>query len=37
MLKRNLGHRNPQVSALGFGCVGLSPGYGLPVHGRGSS
>lgn len=32
MQKRNLGNSNLEVSALGFGCMGLSFGYGQPVE-----
>jgi aryl-alcohol dehydrogenase-like predicted oxidoreductase len=31
MQKRQLGNSNLEVSALGFGCMGLSFGYGPPV------
>ncbi len=31
MQKRKLGSSGPQVSAIGFGCMGLSSGYGPPV------
>ena len=32
MQKRNLGAGGPEVSELGFGCMGLSFGYGPPVE-----
>src|SRR5215468_10466916 len=32
MQKRKLGNSQPEVSALGFGCMGLSFGYGKPVE-----
>lgn len=28
MQKRTLGHRGPEVSAIGLGCMGLTFGYG---------
>lgn len=31
MIKRNLGNSGLEVSALGFGCMGLSSAYGRPV------
>jgi aryl-alcohol dehydrogenase-like predicted oxidoreductase len=34
MEKRRLGRSNLEVSALGFGCMGLSFGYGPPTDGR---
>ena len=32
MITRTLGHNGPSVSALGFGCMGLSHGYGAAVE-----
>ena len=32
MQKRTLGNSNLEVSALGYGCMGLSYGYGPPVE-----
>jgi aryl-alcohol dehydrogenase-like predicted oxidoreductase len=32
MHKRNLGRSNLQVSGIGFGCMGLSFGFGPPVE-----
>ena len=31
MQKRKPGKSNLEVSAIGYGCIGLSHGYGLPV------
>src|SRR5688500_14573890 len=31
MQKRTLGNGGPEVSALGFGCMGISFGYGQPT------
>jgi aryl-alcohol dehydrogenase-like predicted oxidoreductase len=32
MQKRKLGRSNLEVSAIGFGCMGLSHAYGQPVE-----
>src|ERR1044072_4681450 len=32
MIKRKLGHRGPEVSAIGFGCMGLNYHRGPAMH-----
>src|SRR6516225_6937669 len=31
MQERKLGKSGPEVSAIGFGCMGVSSGYGIPL------